>query len=170
MSDNKLEVRESLSDPALLRAVGAAWRVLFFLLLQVDMTTKSYLTNPQSLAEAMGVTVGTLSSWIQRLNSLGIISVKSSDKKIKMTLLSPFNKIMLVTEEGFDFEKEEGSIKTRGFDESTTDLILRRRSSAINKMEEDIEFVFNKLQSLEMRLNALERSYQDYTVSQHKKK
>jgi hypothetical protein len=148
-----------LGNPELLKSIGASWRLLFFLLLQVDITSKSFTSQLQPLAEALGVTISTLSSWIQRLQALKVISVKSIEEKVKLGLLPPFSKIILVTEEIVD-PTQEGETR-KEFDESTTDLILRRRSRALHKVEEDIDFIFNKLLSIDLRLSALERVYQE---------
>lgn len=159
-NQDNLEVREFLSNPAFLRSIGAAWRLVFFLLLQVDISTKSYSASPDLMAEGLGVTVGTLSAWIQRLQALKVLDVRATTDRIKLALLPPLSKLTLVTEEGGAVQQKSIEPKRReGFDESTTDIILRRRTSAMNKVEEDIDFIFNKLQSFELRLSALEGSF-----------
>lgn len=157
-----------MSNPELLKSIGAAWRLLFFLLLQVDITNKSFTSQVQPLADAFSVTISTLTTWIQRLQSLKVISVKSIGDKIKLNLLPPFSKIILVTEESVD-PVQEGEAK-KEFDESTTDILLRRRSRALTKVEEDIDFIFNKLLSFDLRLSALEQTYKESHHSLRKQK
>ncbi|MFC1850774.1 hypothetical protein ACFL27_11325 [candidate division CSSED10-310 bacterium] len=169
MSNEKFDVRESFSNPELLRSIGAAWRLFFFLLLQVEITSKSYTTRPHILAEALGVSITTFTAWLHRLQTLNILAVKSVEDKVKISFRPPFNKIMLVTEEGLELEKDQKS-KEAIFDESTTDAILRRRAFSMKKVHEDIEFILNKLLSLELRLNALEGSYQQHHRSQSAEK
>lgn len=157
-----------MSDPELLKSIGASWRLLFFLLLQCDIGSKSFTSSAQSLAEALGVAVSTLSTWVQRLESLKVIAVTSHHDKIRLNLLPPFSKIILVTEEGIDVGQSPDQKRDKEFDESTTDLLLRRRSRALNKFEEDIDFIFTKLLSFDLRLSALERVYSQSHKTQPK--
>ncbi|MBN2382839.1 hypothetical protein JXQ70_08150 [bacterium] len=159
-----------MTNPDLLKAIGASWRLLFFLLLQCDIGTKSFSAGSQPLAEALGVTVSTLSAWMQRLESLKVITVKSNADKLRLALLPPFSQIILVTEEGIEPDQSSEPKREREFDESTTDIILKRRSRALTKVEDDIDFVFNKLLSFDLRLSALERVYQETHKSQQKNK
>lgn len=173
MTENPhVNVRESLIEPELLRSIGAAWKLLLFLLLQSDITTKSYQANPGNMADALGVSLSTFISWVQRLESLNILTVKEIDEKVRLAFRPPFNKIIVVTEEGYGPGelKEITDKKKPEFDESTTSILLKRRSRVIGRIEEDIDFVFNKLQSLDLRLSALERSYIDSHRSDRKEK
>jgi hypothetical protein len=169
-ASNNTAIRESLSNPEFLRSIGAAWRLVFFLLLQVDNSTKSYSANPDQMSEILGVTVGTLSAWIQRLQSLNLLEVKAYPDRIKLTFLSPMNRLTLVMEEGSDLRNKPVETRTREFEESTTEIVLRRRSSAVNKLEEDIDFIFSKLQSFELRLSALEGSFLEQHQARNKER
>lgn len=163
----KQDIRETLTNPQLLRSIGASWKLLFFLLLQSDITNKSYSASPTKLAEVLAVSLSTLSAWINRLQSLKIIAVKNTTEKMRFKLLSPFNKIFIVSEEIYE-DRGTTLRKSHDFDDSTTDIYLKRKFRSLQKIEEDVDFIFNKLQSLDLRLNAIEGSYQQYQSSKKK--